>query len=297
MSIGRVTQRMLTDNSLTSLQNGLTRLAKVQEQLSTGRVLNRPSDNPTDTTSAMRIRSSYADQEQYVRNADDGLGWLGQVDSALGTATDLVRKARDLALQGANSGAMGQAARDAIATDVDQIKASLLASANTTYLERPVFGGVTSGRQAFDPATQTYVGVAAPVSRRVADGVTVRVDVDGEAVFGSGAASVFAELDALSTALRTNDSAALSASIDTLNTRMNTITSARTDAGARYQRVEQAAQAAEGAKVSLSASLSTLENTDIAKASVELSLQEVAYQASLAATSRVLQPSLLDFLR
>ncbi|MFC7504870.1 hypothetical protein ACFQRR_22655, partial [Nocardioides sp. GCM10030258] len=101
MSIGRVTQRMLTEGSLSNLQQGLGRLAKVQEQLSTGRVINRPSDNPTGTTAAMRLRSSMADQAQYTRNAQDGIGWLTQIDTALDSATSTVRRARDLALQGA----------------------------------------------------------------------------------------------------------------------------------------------------------------------------------------------------
>ena len=103
MAIQRVTQHMLNQRSVGSLQSGLARLAQLQEQLSTGKVLNRPSDSPTDTTSAMRIRSSIADVKQYGRNANDGNGWLTQIDSALTSANDQVLRARDLALQGANT--------------------------------------------------------------------------------------------------------------------------------------------------------------------------------------------------
>lgn len=293
---GRVTQRMLTQTSVDYLQLGLGRLAKVQEQLSTGRVLNRPSDNPTDVTAAMRLRGSIAQQDQYSRNADDGIGCLSQIDSTLGVVTDAVRRGRDLALQGANTGAMGPAAREALATEVDEIRAGLVATANATYLGRPVFGGVTGGPNAYDQSGN-YVGVPGTVSRRVADGVTVQVDVDGRDVFGDGASSVFAELDALATALRAADTAAISTAIDELATRVNTVTTARTTAGTRLDRIERADAAAAEASQSLAASLSTLENTDLAKAAVDLQLQEVAYQAALSATSRVLQPSLLDFLR
>ena len=90
------------------MQTSLSRLAKLQEQLSTGRVLNRPSDSPTDTTSAMRIRSSITDVKQFARNAQDGNGWLTTIDAALTTATDQVLRARDLALQGANQAVAGQ---------------------------------------------------------------------------------------------------------------------------------------------------------------------------------------------
>lgn len=296
MAVGRVTQRMMTQGSLANLQLSLGRLARVQEQLSTGRVINRPSDNPTGTTASMRLRSSLADQAQYSRNAQDGIGWLTQVDSALDAATTSVKRARDLALQGANASASGQVARDALATEVDGIKAELLSRANTRYLDSPVFGGVTAGGEAYD-ATGTYVGTLGDVNRRVADGVLVKVDVDGPSVFGDGATSVFAELDALATALRTGNQAGISAAINTLNTRVDTVTSARTAAGTRYQRLEQADQTASDARLSLDNQLSSIENADLAQTTVELKLQEVAYQAALGATSRVMQPSLLDFLR
>jgi len=293
---GRVTQRMLTQTSLDYLQLGLGRLAKVQEQLSTGRILNRPSDNPTDVTAAMRVRDSIAQQAQYSRNAQDGKGWLSQIDSTLSGVTDTVRRARELALQGANSGAMGPAAREALATEVDELRNGLISSANATYLGRPVFGGVTSGSAAYD-ATGTYVGVPGDVTRRVADGVTVQVDFDGRDVFGDAGTSVFAELDDLAAALRAGDTAAIRTGIDDLATRLETVTSARTTAGTRLDRIERADTSAIEASNSLSATLSTLENTDLAKAAMDLQLQEVSYQAALSATSRVLQPSLVDFLR
>ena len=296
MSIGRVTQRMLVEGSLGHLQQGLGRLARLQEQLSTGRVINRPSDDPTGTTAAMRLRGSLADQAQYARNAQDGLGWLTQIDSALDAVTATVRRGRDLALQGANASASGQVARDALATEVDELRKDLLARANTTYLDSPVFGGVTAGRTAYD-ASGNYVGAVGDVNRRIAEGVVVKVDVDGPAVFGDGATSVFAELDALATALRAGDQTGIGDAITALNARMDTVTAARTAAGTRYQRLEQADQMAGDARLALEKQLSTVENADLAETTVALKLQEVAYQAALGATSRVLQPSLLDFLR
>jgi flagellar hook-associated protein 3 FlgL len=268
----------------------------VQEQLTTGRVLNRPSDSPTDTTAAMRIRSERAAQEQYGRNAQDGLGWLTQIDSTLGSVTDTVRRAREVGLQGNNTGSVGQVARDALATEVDGLRADLVSQANATYLDRPVFGGITSGARAYDD-TGAYVGVVGNVNRRVGDGVVVKVDVDGTSVFGDGVSSVFAELDGLSAALRAGDSTAIGASLDALAARLDTVTSARTAVGATQNRVERAARSATDAKVALDGDLSNVENADLAATTVELQLAEVSYQASLAATSRVLQPSLVDFLR
>ncbi|RNL78258.1 flagellar hook-associated protein FlgL [Nocardioides marmorisolisilvae] len=296
MAIQRVTQHMLNQRSVGALQSGLSRLSKLQEQLSTGRVLNRPSDSPTDTTSAMRIRSSIADVKQYGRNANDGDGWLSQIDSALTSANDQVLRARDLALQGANSGSSGPTAREALAAEVDQIRSGLIDTANSSYLGRPVFGGVTAGPKAYD-ATGTYIGTAGAVNRTVSAGTTIRVDVDGQQAFGATGSSVFDHLSALSTALRAGDQAGISASISALDADRNQITTTQTDVGARQLRVEAAIQASSDDELKLSTSLSSVENADLPKTIVDLQMQQTAYQASLAATSKVMQPSLLDFLR
>jgi len=296
MAVTRVTQHMMSSHSMDAMQTSLSRLAKLQEQLSTGRVLNRPSDSPTDTTSAMRIRSSLTDVRQYGRNAEDGNGWLSTIDAALTNANDQVLRARDLALQGANAGVAGQTARDALAAEVDQIRAGLINTANSNYLGRPVFGGVTAGAQAYD-AAGTYVGTPGAVNRTIGEGTSVRVDVDGNAAFGPAGNSVFDHLAALSTALRTGNQAGISASITALQGDRDTITTTQAEVGSRQNRVETAIQAAADGELRLRSSLSTVENADLPKTIVDLQMQQVAYQASLGATARVMQPSLLDFLR
>lgn len=292
---GRITQRMLTSNSMNALQSNLGRMATIQEQLATGKTLNRPSDSPTNTTAAMRLRDSMAATTQYARNANDGLGWLTQIDSTLGSVTSQLQRAYTLAIQGANTGSNGATALNSLADEVDGIKSSLLAESNTTYLGRPVFGGVTPGMQAYD-TTGSYVGTPGAVTRRIADGVTVNVNVDGRNVFGSGATTAFTELTDLSNALRSGNSAGIQASITAMQNRINTVTSARTQAGVVYQQVDKANTAAGQLQLQMQGSLSTLEDTDLAKATMDLQTQQVAYQASLAATSKTLTPSLLDFL-
>jgi flagellar hook-associated protein 3 FlgL len=287
---------MMSNGSVTAMQTSLSRLAKLQEQLATGRVLNRPSDSPTDTTSAMRIRSSLADVQQYGRNAEDGNGWLSTIDSALTGANDEVLRARDLALQGANAGAVGPEARAALAAEVDQIRESLINTANTNYLGRPVFGGVTAGPEAYD-ATGAYVGVPGAVNRTIGEGTTVRVDVAGDVAFGSPGSSVFDHLTALSTALRAGDQAAITAGIADLDSDRTRITTTQAEVGSRQNRVQAAVQMASDTGLRLRSSLSEVENADLPKTIVDLQMQQVAYQASLGATARVMQPSLLDFLR
>jgi flagellar hook-associated protein 3 FlgL len=301
MTLVRITQQMLSHQSYNGMQTAMDRVAKAQEQLTTGRLINRPSDDPTGATTAMRVRAALADQQQFVRNADDAVGWLDQTDSTLSSMSDQITHARDLALQGANTGALGQQAREALATEVDQIRAGLISSANTQYLDRPIFGGITAGTKAYDAngvlADPTAIGVGTGVVRTIAAGARVRIDVEGPDVFGASPNSVFDRLAALSTALKTNDSAGISAAIDGLKGDADRIVNVQSDIGARTVRVENARSVATGATLTLKNALSEVENVDLAKATVELGLQQVSYQAALGATAKVLQPSLLDFLR
>ncbi|WP_182525750.1 flagellin [Nocardioides dongkuii] len=292
----RITQGMLTHRSVDWLQSSLGRTAKIQEQLSTGRVLNRPSDSPSGTTTAMRLRSELGDQGQYVRNAEDGSAWLDLIDGTADAMTTDVRRARDLAIRGASAGAATPAARGALAAEIDQIRESLLAQANTDYLGRPVFGGVTAGSKAFDD-TGAYVGTPGPVMRTVADGIRVRVDVDGTDLVGPNGASLFDDLDALSDALRAGDDAGIGAGLDALGGRLEKLAAVRAQVGATQSRIEAASLKAANAELTLTQALSEVENTDLPRAIVDLKMQEVAYEAALAATGRVLQPSLVDFLR
>ena len=151
MTIGRVTQNMMSQQSLAGMQTGLGRLAKIQEQLSTGRIINRPSDDPTGADRGDAAAPVGADQQQYARNADDGMGWLDQ-------STPRSARWPTPGPPGPRPRAPGRqqrrhrqpAAREALATEVDQIREGLLASANTTYLGRPIFGGITAGATAYD---------------------------------------------------------------------------------------------------------------------------------------------------
>jgi flagellar hook-associated protein 3 FlgL len=284
------------------MQGSLARLAKTQEQLSTGRVINRPSDDPVGTTTAMRLRSSLAQAAQHQRNAEDGAGWLSMVDTTLSGATELVRRAKELGIEGVN-GSNGPTAMAALGQEVSRLRDALLSAANTTYLGRPIFGGVTTGKTAYD-ASGNYVGTTTGgVMRTVATGDRIRVDQDAAAAFGPNTpgspptGDLFADLAQLASDLSSGNTAGIQSGLDKLDAGLDRMTSALADVGTRANRLDRAVQAAKDATLTQTQSLSEVENVDLASATIQLKMQEVAYQAALGATSKVIQPSLLDFLR
>ncbi|WP_162799177.1 flagellar hook protein [Nocardioides sp. 616] len=290
-----MTQNMMAQRSLEGMYSGLGRLSKLQEQVSSGKVLTRPSDSPSDTTAAMRLRASLVEVGQQTSNIEDGQAWLARVDDTVQSAVLQTRHARELGLQ-ANNGAMNASSRDALASEIEALRDSLLSLANTTHLDRPVFGGLTPGRTAYD-ASGSFVGIPGAVTRSVADGVKVRVDADARAVFGPDGANLFDNLQTMADAVRSGDATAIGAGLGALEGDLNRLGVSLIDIGSRASALDRAAVSAADRELSLKSSLTGIEDVDLPKALMDLKLAETSYQAALASTSRVMTPSLLDFLR
>jgi flagellar hook-associated protein 3 FlgL len=297
----RITQKTVSRTALDGLQANMARMQKLQEQLSSGKQVSRPSDSPVKTVEAMQFRSTISRNEQYVRNADDGLAMLGVADAALTDSLNMTRRVRELTLQGLN-GTLAHESKLALAAEIRTLRDGLVGVANTRYLDRPVFGGNTKSDDAFDRATGAYLGDNGEVVRTVGSGTRVTVNVPGTEVFGATGSpqQLFAVLDELADALEDDDASLhprLQGGLVNLDTAIDTVITTLGQLGARFNRVETMRSAAESQLLSLSDSLSEAEDIDLPKTIVDLQMQEVAYKAALGATARVVQPSLLDFLR
>ncbi|MBW8871994.1 MAG: flagellar hook-associated protein 3, partial [Leifsonia sp.] len=104
--ISRVTNATQTLNAQRNLQLSLQRQAQLYDQATSRRLLNKPSDDPTATASALGVRADQATTAQYQRNVGDGDAWLTTADSALTSVETLMHRVRDLTVQGANDGSM-----------------------------------------------------------------------------------------------------------------------------------------------------------------------------------------------
>mgnify|MGYP001384029298 CR=1 FL=1 len=290
----RITTQMLTTAAQRNLANSQAALARLQDMGSSGTRLARPSDDPAATAAALRVRSAQRANEIHQRNADDALGWLGTLDTALGASTDLLRRVRDLTVQGANAGAMSAESREAIAVELESLRDALLQQANTQYLGRSVFAGNSLAGHAF-AADYSHTGVpGVTLERRIAPDTNVVIDGDGVAAFGSGAASVFALIDDIAADLRAGTS--VSGRLDAIDGFASAIVTQRSITGSRYAQVERGKELLEMSSNDLEARRSGLEDADLGKIIIDLKMQEVAYQAALSVTARAIPPTLLEFL-
>ena len=296
MAAGRVTESSIHTRVLNNLQRNIAKGEKIQEQLSSGKQINRPSDSPTGTVTSMQLRGETRANRQYSRNADDGLGWLSTLDGTLTNTSTLVNRARDLTVQGLNSGSSSAQSNEALATEIDQIRSSLIGYANTKYLDRPVFGGTTTGDTAYDSGGN-YVGDTGQITRTVGANLKVRVDATGPETFGSGDTQLFTVLQSISDSIRAGDTAALGDNLKKLDSASDLMKNTLSETGARYNRVTQMKQSAQDRLLSVTSQLSDVEDVDLPKTIMDMQLQQTSYQAALAASAKVIQPSLIDFLR
>ena len=284
-----------------NLQNSLRGLTQIQNELTTGRRINRMSDGPAEATTSLAQRAQLRQTEQYARNADRSQMWLRSGDVALGAASDQLANARNLVIQ-ARSGATDPASRAAIADQLRQVRESLLATANSQTGGRPIFGGTTAGAVAYDSAG-VYQGDAGIVNLQVAPNQSTAVNVTGTTVFGTPNTTtplngdVFQLLDALATAVAANDQASLANSTGLIDAATARVAQAQVVIGSRSAQMEETQQQNVDATIAFKSSISRLEDVDMAEALISLRSKEAAYQAALQVTARVIQPSLLDFLR
>src|SRR3954451_3121277 len=137
----RITQRAVALTSLQGLNRNLDAVGRLQQQLTSGRLISTPSDSPTGTNRAMQTRSDQAASEQQKRNITDAKGWLEQTDSALQQMLDMTRKVRDLTVQGMSTGSNNDVSAQAIATETASLREGLLSLATRPMGPRPLLGG------------------------------------------------------------------------------------------------------------------------------------------------------------
>jgi flagellar hook-associated protein 3 FlgL len=288
---------MLSRSLLEDLQNATARLTRTQEQLSSGKKILVPSDDPSGTARALQLQSDLDSPRQYETNVGEAQGWQTATDNALSQISDLTLRARDLVVQGETDSA-GPSARSAIADEIDQIIAGIKSAANAQYAGRYILGGTQTTTAPYNQSNDTYAGDQNGVKREIGPGVTVTVSTDGKSVVGDGRTGLIAALRQISTDLRSGATTALQTTdLQAIDTANDAIGSARAVVGGLGNRLQAASTRLGQVEQSTLQALSDTQDADMAQTMIDFATQQAAYQAALKAGALIVQPSLLDFLR
>lgn len=296
----RVTNSEVMSNVLESVQNQYSALSLAQNQVSSGLAVQTPSDNPSAANQIMALNKELAANTQAQANAQNGQSWVNATDSQLQQAASILEQVQSLVTEAANS-TNTQSQQDAIATQLQGLQAQLVTIANS---QAPTGGGLFSGFASGAAVTQvggawTYTGDNGAVQRRVGPGQMVTVNVSGSQVFGFSAGAgkdVFSMLDQAINDVKTASPTTISNDISGVTTALGRVQAGLATTGAAGATITAALSAATSNALAIQTQLTSVQDVNLTTAAMNLNAQEVSYQAALGALSKVLGPSLLNFL-
>jgi flagellar hook-associated protein 3 FlgL len=292
----RITNQIIDRRALEAIQRSVSGLDETQRQIATGLRIRRPDDDPAGYVGIHVADRRLAALSQYRRNMATAGARLNAEEAVLDQTTEILARARELAVsQGASNGTAQT--RLIAKAEVDQLIGETVALGNTRHGNLYLFGGDFADTAPFaangssNPARPPVGGGNAEIG----PGQTVTLNHDGQRVFlDSG---VFAALQQLSVALGTDDTPGVAASITSLTLALDDVQELLGEAGARARQMETSAANIDALEVTLRTQRSDLADADLDEAISKLASRQTAYEAALLATSRLNTLSLMDYLR
>jgi len=286
----RITNFMLSSRGLQDLQGNYAAMAKAQEQVSSGKRLNRPSDNPSDVQHSIKLNEGLAAINQYLRNIDAGQRMTSTAETALSSATDSVQRLKELAVQTAN-GTLSAQNRADVLQEVQQISDQLVSLANAKIDTDYVFSGQKTGTPPYANAAAVYGGDAGAINARISPGVTVQVNVTADTAFGPALAAATQLAADLASGNPTQQT-----TLAALDAGLSGILAARARIGAVDNRLTNTRTFLGDTQISTTSMLSQLVDADMASAITNAASRQATYQAAIAVNARILQKSLINEL-
>lgn len=291
----RITSFTIFNQLTRSLQNRIREMSVHSERLSSGKKINKPSDDVYGMIKSMDYKVNINEIEQYIKNINEADSYLSLTDTVMSSVGNALVRARELAVQ-ASSGTQTAQDRIAVSGEIANLRDELLRLANTKFRGKYIFSGFKTDTQPFD-AGFNFTGDTNLINTFVDRGSTIAVNVTGDKAFSYGGETFFGTLDNLYNALITNDVSAIQSSLTSIDNAHGQVADVRADVGSRMSYMERAKTTHEDRSMTIKMLLSNVEDTDIAGSISEISKIEVALQSLRASGANAISQSLLDFLR
>lgn len=314
----RITDNILTNNFLNNFNSALSQVSKLQDQLSSGLAINKPSDDPVKSVRSLEFRADLAANSMYAQNASDAVSWMSTSDGAVMKAEDIMTDIKTLIISATQPNPT--LAYEAAAQQLDGYINELVSLGNTPLGNRYLFGGQNTDSQPFtrDSATGvvsyngTYDGQGTPpnpsggtvtmkVSPGAPDSIRDKVNVDGQALFGTiGAGNqpkLFADLNQIKADMLAGNNVALTNDLGTLETDNDNLLKAQTALGARQKVYTAMKDRLTSDNITVTKSLANNEGLDAARASIDFQSAQNVYNAALSIGAKILPQSLADYLK
>jgi flagellar hook-associated protein 3 FlgL len=301
----RITPSMVAASTLTDLSSALGELQRSTNELSSGRSILEPSDNPYGASRVIDLQSELDGLSSYESNVKDGISWENTASSAMSSINSAAQRVRELILQAAN-GTTNQSDLETIALQVEQLTEGIKQDADSQYAGQYIFSGTLSTTRPYEQgANDEYQGNGETISRAVGPGSTVPISTNISTLLGNGEASGDGKLlDTLRTTIKnlrggtTADREALTnTDLQNLDGNLETLSELQATAGSSIDQLQAALSRNEDLQTAISESLSNTDDTNVAATSIAYANEQAAYNAALRAGATIVQESLLNFLQ
>ncbi|WP_332651792.1 flagellar hook-associated protein FlgL [Lysinibacillus sp. 54212] len=306
----RVTQSMLSSNMLRNLNSSYNKMSKYQEMLNSGSIISRPSDDPVVAVKGMGYRVELDKNEQYKRNIREAHTWLDSTDEALDQVGSAMKRVKELIVQAANDTNTTED-RQKINAEITQIKQQLRDVANSKVGDNYIFSGTHTSQPLYTDSTGPQnpaitTGATGEIKINVFDGISMKLNTPGNDFFKEvddfmGRVETVLQSDAtsaeISDALGLDMSDGAGNNIPALDGLYEKTLTIRAEVGARQNRVEMMENRLDIQNVNITKQKSQNEDTDYAKTITEMVTQESIHQAALSVGAKIIQQTLVDFIR
>ncbi|EKN64725.1 flagellar hook-associated protein 3 [Neobacillus bataviensis LMG 21833] len=291
----RVTQNMLSTQVIRNIQTNYRAMSKYQEQVSSGKAINRVSDDPVKSVQIMSHRSALMETEQFKRNAEDGLTWLETTDRSLDDLTQVMQKVRELTVQGSN-GVNNKDSLETIAMELKALKGNIGDIANARLGDRYLFAGTATDTAPFENGEFVSKN-GDSLSWNVGQGIYMKVNVNGSDIFNfqSGGLNLLETVGKIAGELESgNDPQQY---LDHLDKQMSNLLAQRSIVGSNVNQLEMMVNRLDQTMLSTKSMLSKTEDADLAEIITNFTTQQTILNAALSSGAKAIQPTLVDFLR
>ena len=306
----KISTHLLFDRGSAQMSNVQTQLAKSQAQLAQGKQIINASDAPNQAATIQRLKSILNKQDSYQSSLNTIKARLQGEDSTLQNVSDLLVRAKEVAVQGAND-TLNAGDRKALATEMQALRDQMLSLANTkdsngNYLfagsrvKQPAFVETANGSPEYR-GDQTRMNVrvgdqrSIPINRTGTDAFVpvARIDADGK----TSGIGFFQVMDNLITGLNTNKATDIRRGVGELDDLMQGVSLARANVGTNLNVVDQQTAVIEDTTLNLKTTLSSIEDLDYASAITKMNQQMMSLEAAQASFAKVSQLNLFNYIK
>lgn len=329
----RITNSMMSKSFLRDVNRNQSSMKKINDQLTSGKEFRKPSDNPFKVARSMQLHGDINTNTQYNQNIKDTINFLDTTDTALEQVNNVFQRVRELMVSSGNA-AFGSDEQKAIKDEINEKVNEVSQILNTSFDGKYIFGGTKGSSKPLgsmeddngnnilhlsgkngeildlnsnDQNITNQIGmIAGSLNTEISQGVKIDYNVSATDVLMFKDANgkevnvmnLFKDITNNLGSANADDAAKVTnENLDAMDAVMSNLLKIRSEVGSKQNRMESAQEQNEAEKLNMKGILSQTEDIDLAEKTIEASVMQSVYMASLQTSGRILQPSLLDYLR